>query len=74
MVRLFGPEWTAAARHTWIIGDTPRDAACAQALGLRCLLVGTGRHSAASMAGLGADLVLTSLDDVAGLAPLWEGR
>ena len=28
--------------HVWVIGDTPLDAACARAGGVRCLLVSTG--------------------------------
>jgi phosphoglycolate phosphatase len=71
--RLFGHAWPDAVRNCWIIGDTPRDLACARALGLRCLLVGTGRNPASAMTGLGADAVLTSLDEVAQLADLWLG-
>ena len=32
-------------RETWIIGDTPKDIACARAIGARCLAVATGRFS-----------------------------
>jgi phosphoglycolate phosphatase len=73
LTRLFGADWPALARRCWIIGDTPRDLACAQALGLRCALIATGRHAAPSMAGLGADLVLTGLDVPAEVEGLWAG-
>ena len=32
-------------KETWIIGDTPKDIACAQAIGAKCLAVGTGRFT-----------------------------
>jgi phosphoglycolate phosphatase len=73
LLRLFGPSWPEVVHRCWIIGDTPRDLACAQALGLRCALVGTGRRSAESLAGLGADLVLSTLDHPGQLEHLWDG-
>jgi phosphoglycolate phosphatase len=48
----------------WIIGDTPRDAACAREAGVRCLLVATGTYDAESLADLGAQEVLDDLADV----------
>lgn len=39
---------------TIIIGDTPRDIACAQADGLRCAAVATGQFTAAELAGADA--------------------
>ncbi len=71
LVRLFGPDWPAVAEDCWIIGDTPRDLACAQALGVRCALVATGRHALPTLTGLGADVVLAGLDQSAELAGLW---
>ncbi len=50
--------------RVWIIGDTPRDAACALGAGVRCLLVATGTYSLESLAGLGANAVLPDLADV----------
>ena len=73
LLRLFGPDWPSMAGRCWIIGDTPRDLACAQALGLRCALVGSGRHPVASLTGIGADLALTSLDAPVELDHLWHG-
>ncbi|MDE3204407.1 MAG: haloacid dehalogenase-like hydrolase [Acidobacteriota bacterium] len=47
----------------WVVGDTPRDLACARAVGARCLLVATGRYPFAELAGLGADSTLADLSD-----------
>jgi phosphoglycolate phosphatase len=47
---------------TVIIGDTPRDIACARADELRCVAVATGPYSAAELAG--ADVVLESAHDL----------
>jgi phosphoglycolate phosphatase-like HAD superfamily hydrolase len=44
--------------QTVIVGDTPRDIACARADGLRCIAVATGAFSAEELAG--ADAVLDS--------------
>ncbi len=55
------PEFDPA--QVWIIGDTPRDAACARATGVRCLLVATGTYSVEALADLGADHVLPDLAD-----------
>ena len=49
--------------RVWIIGDTPRDAACAQGAGVRCLLVATGTYGVDQLAGLGAEHVLPNLAD-----------
>ncbi len=48
-----------------IIGDTPKDIACAHAIGARCLAVATGRFSAEELAKAGADWVLGSLRELA---------
>ena len=61
--RLVLAGWPRALDTCWIIGDTPRDLQCARALGIRCALVATGRHSLSSMADLGADVLLPSLAD-----------
>ena len=54
---------TLAPADVWIVGDTPRDLACARAVGARCLLVATGRYSRSELAGLGADEVMGDLAD-----------
>jgi phosphoglycolate phosphatase-like HAD superfamily hydrolase len=40
--------------RTVVIGDTPRDIACARADEIRCIAVATGRHSAAELAAADA--------------------
>lgn len=56
-----------SAGETWIIGDTPKDIACAHAIGARCLAVATGRFSADELKGYGADKVVETLEEAAGL-------
>jgi phosphoglycolate phosphatase-like HAD superfamily hydrolase len=56
--------------RTWVIGDTPRDLACARAAGVRCLLVATGGYPLSVVAEAGADAVLPDLRDTAGLVEL----
>lgn len=58
--REFSPE------ETWIIGDTPKDIACAKAIGARCLAVATGHFSAGALEAHGADRVVESLDQALG--------
>lgn len=50
---------------TIVIGDTPKDIACAQALGARCLAVATGKFSVQDLEPLGAAMVLPDLADTA---------
>jgi phosphoglycolate phosphatase len=49
-----------------IIGDTPRDVACARAGGARCISVATGIYSADDLRACGADAVLADLSDMSG--------
>lgn len=51
-------------QQTLIIGDTPKDIACAHAFGARCLAVATGRFSASELEAAGADWVIGSLRDL----------
>jgi len=51
--------------HTVVIGDTPRDIACAHAHGARCLAVATGDYSAETLRQAGADVVFDDLRDTA---------
>lgn len=46
---------------TWVIGDTPRDIACAKALGCKVLAVATGRYSVKALQTHQPDLVLPDL-------------
>jgi phosphoglycolate phosphatase-like HAD superfamily hydrolase len=59
--------------ETWIVGDTPRDLACAQSGGAHCLLVATGRYEAEELEGLGADAVLPDLVDTARVVAILTG-
>jgi phosphoglycolate phosphatase-like HAD superfamily hydrolase len=56
--------------EVWVIGDTPRDLACARAAGARCLLVATGRYTYSELTGLGADGVMPDLSDHAAVVDL----
>lgn len=55
-----------SSEETWIIGDTPKDIACAKAIGARCLAVATGHFSAAALEAHGADRVVESLEEAVG--------
>jgi phosphoglycolate phosphatase len=70
--RLAAAGGQVSPERSWIVGDTPRDLHCARALGLPCALVGTGRHSAESMAPLGADVLLDSFEDPSALLRMWK--
>lgn len=48
----------------WVVGDTPKDLACAKASGARCLLVATGVIPLEDLEHLGADAALPDLSDV----------
>lgn len=48
-----------------VIGDTPYDVTCGQALGVRAVAVATGRYDAAQLEAAGADAVFPDLSDTA---------
>lgn len=50
-----------------VIGDTPKDVACAHAMGARCLAVATGKFDHGSLRSLGAWRVEENLHDAARL-------
>lgn len=52
-----------SAEETLVIGDTPKDVACAKAIGASCLAVATGKFSAEQLRACGADKVVVGLDD-----------
>jgi phosphoglycolate phosphatase-like HAD superfamily hydrolase len=54
-------------RRVWVIGDTPLDAACARAGGVRCLLVASGFAARSALDVAGADLVVDDLADTAAI-------
>ena len=51
------------AEQSVVIGDTPKDIACGQAMGATTLAVATGRFSVAELEGFGADLAVVDLSD-----------
>ncbi len=52
------------AERTLVIGDTPKDIACAHAVGAKCLAVATGQFSENQLAAAGADWVVGSLREI----------
>ncbi len=54
---------TLDGSDVWVVGDTPRDLACAQAAGVRCLLVATGGYTFGELESLGADATMADLSD-----------
>lgn len=66
-----------AARHagraflpaeTLVIGDTPKDIACARAMGAPCVAVATGRFTGEELRIAGADRVVATLEELMPLA------
>jgi phosphoglycolate phosphatase len=53
------------AEEIWIIGDTPKDIACAKAIGARCLAVATGRFSVTELEAYDADRAVETLEQAA---------
>jgi phosphoglycolate phosphatase-like HAD superfamily hydrolase len=53
----------APADRTWIVGDTPRDIACARANGIRVIAVATGHWTAAQLAEHAPDALFPDLTD-----------
>jgi len=62
--RALGPE------DVWVVGDTPRDLACARAGGARCLLVATGQFGVDELRALDPDEVMPDLTDAGAVARL----
>lgn len=73
LARLAAPAERVCADRVWVVGDTPLDLACAQAAGVRCLLVATGGYGVDELTGLGADKVLPDLADTDRVATLLAG-
>jgi phosphoglycolate phosphatase-like HAD superfamily hydrolase len=55
--------------ETVVIGDTPKDIACARAMGAPCLAVATGRFSVDELRDAGATRVVATLEGLKN----WEG-
>jgi phosphoglycolate phosphatase len=51
------------ADHVVVIGDTPRDVACAHAHGARVIAVATGQYTSDALAQAGADVVFDDFSD-----------
>ena len=78
------PDLPATARERWevvtarsiaaaqciIVGDTPKDLACARANGMKCLLVGTGRYPVEELEYWRPDACLADLSDTVEVVPL----
>ena len=54
---------TFSRRDIVIVGDTPSDVTCGQALGARALAVATGRYGSAELRTAGADAAFENLSD-----------
>jgi phosphoglycolate phosphatase-like HAD superfamily hydrolase len=52
--------------ETLVVGDTPKDIACAHAFGARCLAVATGAFEVEALCAAGADEVVSSLTECLG--------
>ena len=70
--RLTAAGWQPELDGVWIVGDTPRDLACARTIGVRCALVATGRRPVGELDGLDADIMLPDLSDPRPLLDLWQ--
>src|SRR5262249_6190155 len=55
--------WTPRPRDVVVIGDTPRDVACAHAHGCVAFAVATGIHPVEELNETGADIVVENLSD-----------
>jgi phosphoglycolate phosphatase len=56
--------------RAWVIGDTPRDLACARAAGVRCLLVATGTYTFEQLQAAEPDALMPDLADTAAVVAL----
>jgi phosphoglycolate phosphatase len=65
--------FAVSSEATWVVGDTPRDLACARAAGVRCLLVATGGYGLDALEEAGADAVFGDLLDTARVLRLLTG-
>lgn len=66
--RSLGPE------DVWVVGDTPRDLACARAGGARCLLVATGQFGVDELRELGPDALFDDLTDTGAVTRVLRSR
>jgi phosphoglycolate phosphatase-like HAD superfamily hydrolase len=73
-VRARFPQDALAVQHMLVIGDTPHDIDCAQAIGVRTLAVATGGYSAADLEAHGAWRVFDQLPAPDVIEMLIDGR
>jgi phosphoglycolate phosphatase-like HAD superfamily hydrolase len=73
MDRVRAAGFDVSAESTWVVGDTPRDLACARAAGVRCLLVATGGYPLAEVEAVGADAVAADLSDTGSIVAILTG-
>jgi phosphoglycolate phosphatase len=72
--RACGLPATVAAGDVVVVGDTPRDVACAHAHGARVIAVATGGYGVAELEAAGANVVFADLSDTSQvLAQLGSG-
>ncbi len=60
---LLGQPESLPEKHFVIMGDSPRDVACAKAGGLEVIAVATGSYSTDQLRDAGADLVVATLEE-----------
>jgi phosphoglycolate phosphatase-like HAD superfamily hydrolase len=73
LARLAEAGKAADPSRSWVVGDTPRDLACARAGGVQCLLVATGDYTVEDLGSLGADAVMADLSDTDAVVGLLAG-
>jgi phosphoglycolate phosphatase-like HAD superfamily hydrolase len=69
LARCRGAGLAVGAGDAWVVGDTPRDLACARAAGVRCVLV-AGTYPVEELAALGPDAVVPDFTDTDGVCTL----
>ena len=60
-------------RHVLVVGDTPRDVACALAAGVRPIAVATGGYGTAELEACGAETVFENLSETVAFLRLVDG-
>lgn len=75
-MQLLRERWGDAlsARQVFLIGDTPHDVVCAQAIGAYSIAVATGGYSLSELAGSRPTMLLPDLEQFEPLLALVEGR
>jgi phosphoglycolate phosphatase-like HAD superfamily hydrolase len=75
-MQLLRERWGEAlsARQLFLIGDTPHDVLCAQAIGAHSIAVATGGYSLSELAGCRPTMLLPDLEQFEPLLALVEGH